>query len=560
MVPSLRLSHVLALAAVLCAAALAGSGAPRDALDPPVAGAQTPVFSISGPTALTFAENTPATTVLANYTTANAGGAVTWELGGTHSGYFSISDAGALTFARNPNYESTTSLSVSIRANDTVIDSNRINLTVTITNVVEDPELSCTRYASSMAENSVGISRGYIAYCAHEDPEHDGFDRETDGSWALSGNDGSLFVIEWVPSDRDWEVKFRSAPDFEAPQDHDTDNEYEVTVTFTSETGNRSSSWSFTVTVTDVSEPPTVTGPASVTYGPIASRQVATYSAVDEDGTAVNSWSLPAGGDNGKFAISNTGVLTFSAQPSRLTAGDADANFAYQVTVRSTDGSNRTRDYPVTVRVNRPPQISEALFTMTVPENHTGDTGSFTSKDLEGDAITWSVGGTDGAHFRFTGAINLGGGSWFNGLSFRSVPEYELPAGSPHWDANTDHVYNINVVVSDRFGPRSYPATVTVTNVNEAPTVSGRTALTREEGSSLTVASYSATDPEGATIQWSLGGADAADFSITTAGVLTFAAAPDTTRRPTRTWTTSTRSPSRRPTARPPPRRPARWP
>ena len=117
------------------------------------------------------------------------------------------------------------------------------------------------------------------------------------------------------------------------------------------------------------STPPTITGPADVVYGPIASRRVAAYSAVAGDGAAVNNWSLPAGADRDKFSISSAGVLTFKAQPDRITAGDADGNFAYQVTVRSTDGSNRTAELPVTVRVNQPPKIDEGIFTLTVPEN-----------------------------------------------------------------------------------------------------------------------------------------------------------------------------------------------
>ena len=346
--------------------------------------------------------------------------------------------------------------------------------------MVEDPDLTCSGdYGTNVPENSTGVSRGYIAYCRVEDPEHEDFDMETDGSWALSGDDGSLFVIEWLPSDRDWELKFRTAPDFENPQDANTDNVYKVTITFTSETGNRTASESYTITVTDIFE---MTGPAAVTYVPITSRQVATYSAVGQDGAAVNNWSLPAGADLERFSISNAGVLSFKAQPSRLTAGDADRNFAYQVTVRGTDSSNRRTDLPVTVKINQPPFVHEGVYTLSVFENQTTAAGTFSVRDAEGDAISWSVGGTDGAHFRWSGAYHAFGSTFANDLSFKRVPEYELAANDPNWDADKNRVYALNIIVSDQYGPRSYPVTVTVKNVDEAPTLSGRSSIHKGGG------------------------------------------------------------------------------
>ena len=52
------------------------------------------------------------------------------------------------------------------------------------------------------------------------------------------------------------------------------------------------------------------------------------------------------------------------------------------------------------------------------------------------------------------------------------------------------------------------------------------------EGTALANARYSATDPEGATIIWSLGGNDGGKFAISDGGVLSFAAEPDFEARP----------------------------
>ena len=75
----------------------------------------------------------------------------------------------------------------------------------------------------------------------------------------------------------------------------------------------------------------------------------------------------------------------------------------------------------------------------------------------------------------------------------------------------------------------SIEVTITVTNVNERPMVMGTRAIDHAEnaGTALAGASYSATDPEGANITWSLGGNDGGKFAISDGGVLSFAAEPD---------------------------------
>ena len=69
--------------------------------------------------------------------------------------------------------------------------------------------------------------------------------------------------------------------------------------------------------------------------------------------------------------------------------------------------------------------------------------------------------------------------------------------------------------------------TVAVTDVNEPPTVSGEFTLSIDENTTA-VATYRATDPdERATITWSVEDPGAGDFTITNAGALSFASAPN---------------------------------
>ena len=67
--------------------------------------------------------------------------------------------------------------------------------------------------------------------------------------------------------------------------------------------------------------------------------------------------------------------------------------------------------------------------------------------------------------------------------------------------------------------------TVTVTNVNEPPTVTGNATPSVDENTTA-VATYSATDPEGVTVTWSLQGGGGV-FMITSAGALAFTTAPN---------------------------------
>ena len=63
--------------------------------------------------------------------------------------------------------------------------------------------------------------------------------------------------------------------------------------------------------------------------------------------------------------------------------------------------------------------------------------------------------------------------------------------------------------------------------MDEVPELAGSARVMYEENGTDSVGAYSARDPEGAAIRWSLSGDDAGDFSINAAGVLRFSASPD---------------------------------
>ena len=138
--------------------------------------------------------------------------------------------------------------------------------------------------------------------------------------------------------------------------------------------------------------------------------------------------------------------------------------------------------------------------------------------DPDGDALTYSI---LGDHELFE--IDAMNGQ----LSTKAALNYETA---------TSHTLTVDVSdmlnSSDDEDPTiddTIVVTIAVTDVNERPVVEGTRAITHaeNEGRALAGASYSATDPEGANITWSVGGNDKGFFAISSGGVLSFAAEPD---------------------------------
>ncbi len=135
--------------------------------------------------------------------------------------------------------------------------------------------------------------------------------------------------------------------------------------------------------------------------------------------------------------------------------------------IRATSYSGSTGGYylyttagdlvPGSVAVNTAPSVTSSA-TYTVNENSTS-VGTATATDPEGNAITYSVSGTDAALF----SINSSNGV----ITFRSAPNFESPS-----DSGANNVYNFRVTATDSGGLSGFrDVAVTVVNVNESPTL-----------------------------------------------------------------------------------------
>ena len=156
--------------------------------------------------------------------------------------------------------------------------------------------------------------------------------------------------------------------------------------------------------------------------------------------------------------------------------------------------------------------IDRPKASRSVPEG-TSEGASFgdpvAATDLDNDALTYTLRGGDADSFdidRQTGQLLV-----------KAALDYETKAS-----------YSLRARVSDGEGGSDLiDLTVMVTDVDEPPAIAGPVATEYEENSVEAIAAYTAMDPEGTEVTWSLGGDDAGAFTVSGAGVLAFNAPPD---------------------------------
>ena len=193
------------------------------------------------------------------------------------------------------------------------------------------------------------------------------------------------------------------------------------------------------------------------------------------------------------------------------------------------DGGCNVNPYEIVLKftkLNETPSITSNgggnTASVMIDENTTMVTDvNATDPDNEtegGGGLSYSLSGADSGQF----SIDQNGI-----LSFNIAPNFENPA-----DAGTDNNYNVTVIVTDSGGLfDTQDLTVTVKNVNEAPSISAPVAGTVQENTT-SLTTISSSDPEGETdagggLVYSLSGDDAAQFNITSNGVWNFNVPPD---------------------------------
>ena len=469
--------------------------------------------SITSGASANFAENGTGTVYTATGTDPDVSDTLTWSISGADAGLFTInSSTGVLTFKTAPNYESPIDNGANNVYNLTITatDNGTGNLTatktiaITVTNINETPTITSGPTASF---EEYGTGTVYTA----TGTEPDTSDTLT---WSISGTDSALFDINSSTG----ALTFKTAPHYDSPADNDGNNVYDVTITVTD--GTLTATKALAVTVTNINDAPSITSGASANFAENGTGTVYTATGTDPDVSDTLTWSI-SGADAGLFNInSSTGVLTFKTAPNYESPADSGANNVYDLTITATDNGTgtltATKTIAITVtNVNDAPIITSGA-TISFAENGTGTVYTAAGSDQDGDSIIWSISGTDSALFN----INSGTGE----LAFKTVPDYDSPA-----DNGGNNVYDVTITVTDGTLTATKALAVTVTNVNDAPSITSGDSANFAENGTGTVYTATGTDPDASdTLTWGISGADAGLFNINSStGVLTFKTAPN---------------------------------
>jgi len=334
---------------------------------------------------------------------------VTFTVSGSE---LAITSAGVLTFVEAPDYETKTSYTATVTASDGT-NSTTQDITVNVTNVNDVAPEFTSEATFSAAENQTAIGT-----VTATDAEGDDVTFTVSGTELTITSAGVLTFVE--------------APDYETKATY--------TATVTASDGTNTTTQNITVNVTNVNDNnPSFT--SSATFSAAENQTaIGTVTATDADGDAVT---FIISGD--ELAITSAGVLTFVEAP------DYETKATFTATVTATDGANISQQN-ITVNVTNVNDVAPVFTssaTFSAAENQTA-IGTVTATDAEGDAVTFSVSGSELA-------ITSAGV-----LTFVSAPDYETKA-----------TYTATVTASDGVNSNTQNITVNITNDEDDDPIGG---------------------------------------------------------------------------------------
>ena len=458
-----------------------------------------PVFAYSS-YSVEFTENATGTVYTA-VASDSEGDSITYGIQGSDASYFSIDSAsGALTFNISPDFEKPTDqdhdnhYQLDIAASDGA-NSTSLALTVAVQDINDNtPSFAADSESVSVSENTSATI--YTATAA--DP-----DAIDSLAYSLSGADAHLFSL----NSSSGTLAFSSAPDFESPTDQDLDNRYQLDITATD--GTNSASIALTVVVEDSNDNAPSFALASHSLDVTENTSGTIYTAAASDPDAIDSLTYSLQGtDAHNFTIhSSSGALAFYSAPDYEQPTDQNGDQRYHLDVKASDGAY-SAILGITVEVSNlndnTPSFAAASESFELPESSSGKVYTADATDLDGDAIAYSISGTDSGLF----TINSSSGA----LNLASALDFESPQ-----DQDGDNTYELEIAASDGVSSASLALSIELIDVNDnAPSFAQSTeALTVPENSSGIFYTATASDLDVSdSLSYSSTGSDAHHFSI----------------------------------------------
>ena len=493
----------------------------------------------------------------------DAHGGLTYTWGGDDASSFTVeSGTGQIRVGAGVTLDAETksSYSISVIATDPANLNEDIMVTITVTNVDEAPTIAApvTNNGDVTAGHTAkdypeiidpaiiaGSTHPEVSIYSATDPE----DEEARLKWSLSGADNGKFSI--TARGPQGTLRFVAAPNFEDPTDAGRNNVYDVTVEVTDSEGNTDKR-PVTVKVTNVDEDGTIT---------LSSEQPQqnvglTASLADPDGASGSTppldtnemritgvawqWEFANPSGNSCSTITPGGWVDIpgvGAMSATYTPGPAYVDNCLRATATYTDGHGADKSAVMssshTVKAH-PEVANQGPIFPDQDHETTGVQDTRAERSVAENAMVGTPLGdpfvaidNDDDHLTYT--LDRGSGSSAAPVKIdRGTGQLSTTATLDHEDRSR---YTVRVTATDPSGDstrRPISVEITVTNVDEPPTITrGETFIEYMENGTGTVSTYAATDPEKASIVWSLGGVDGNLFSITTRGALTFNDPPD---------------------------------
>ena len=332
----------------------------------------------------------------------------------------------------------------------------------------------------------------------------------SDIRYSLGGTDAQHFSFDAVTKEL-----FLTAPHV-----LETKSAFSITITASDPSG-RSDTITVKVSPIGGTYNPVVMGPREITY-----PENGTWSLAHFDGWIYGrelnedvGWIIgvqPGGGDGDFFDIDENGVLYFTQPPDFEDPADENGDNVYNFTLHTWDANPRGGKRPGQLNPNISVRVVDAREDLEIdgptsvdyPENGTDSVHTYTVTGATG-TVTWSIAGQDSGLFTISNGV----------LSFVNTPNYEAPFDSSDAPADrNDYLFNIYVTDGASSG-KVEPVRVMVTDVNEPPsfpsTEDGRRTIAESAGSNEDIGDpFAATDPDGDSLSYSLGGTDALSFDM----------------------------------------------
>ena len=502
-----------------------------------------PVFSEGSSAMRSIAENTASGVNIGSVVAATDSDTVdtlTYILGGTDAASFSIvSTTGQLQTKAALDYETKTSYTVTVSVSDGNGGSDSISVTITVTDVSGDSAAVSgdsapvsgnsapvfTDGTSTTRDVSENTASGQNIGTAVGATDSDIDDTLT---YTLGGTDAASFSI--VSTSGQLQTK--------AALDYETKTSYAVTVSVSDGNGG-SDSITVTINITDANDAP-VFSEGSSAMRSIAENTASgvnigsVVAATDDDIDDTLTYTLGGTNASSFSIVSTTGQLqakaplVFDGTTGQLLSTHTynyEGKSSYSLTVSVSDGNGGSDSIAVTINitdVNEPPVFRKdgssairTVFENTKSGQNLGSPVAAIDSDI-GDKLTYTLGGPDAASFSIVSTSGQ--------LQTKVVP----------FDYDNKPSYSVTVSVSDGSHTVSITVTINVLVYNVVPVFTDGTSTTRDvsentaSGQNIGTA-VRATDLDiGDTLTYTLGGTDAASFSIvSTSGQLQTKAALD---------------------------------